>query len=42
LSKIVTYAFYFADGNYQFLAALNVLAGNSEDVLVLGFGQMNQ
>jgi hypothetical protein len=42
LSKIVTHAFYLADGNYQFLAALNVLAGNSEDVLVLGLGQMNQ
>src|SRR5262245_55238981 len=40
LSKIVTYAFYLTDGNNYLLAALNVLAGDSKDVLILGCGQI--
>jgi hypothetical protein len=35
LSKIIAYTFNLTKGNYQFLAALNVLSGDSEDMFVL-------
>jgi hypothetical protein len=39
LSKIIAYTFNFTNGNYQFLTALNVLSGDSEDVFILGCRQ---
>ena len=35
LSKIVPHAFNFTEGDNQFLAAINVLASDSEDVFIL-------
>jgi hypothetical protein len=39
LSKIIAYTFNFTKGNNQFLAALNVLSGDSEDMFILGCRQ---
>ena len=39
LSKIIAYTFNFTKGNYQFLAALNVLSSDSEDMFILGCRQ---
>jgi hypothetical protein len=39
LSKIIAYTFNFTKSNYQLLAALNVLSGDSEDMFILGCRQ---
>jgi hypothetical protein len=39
LSKIIAYTFNFTKSNYQFLAAFNVLSGDSEDMFILGYRQ---